>query len=155
MRRTFLGTGNLVKLRELGAQTLALIRTVPGSADSALEQENDQAQVQISVSRPQIARYEINIQEVKQLLELAVGGKAITSVFEGERRFDVTARYTQAAGTDLADRGNIGPSWYRPAFRKPAVCRTGLGESGMLCCRSVLQAHAGSREGLSPLSMKS
>jgi cobalt-zinc-cadmium resistance protein CzcA len=72
-----------------------------------LEQESDQAQVQILVKRPQIARYGINIEDVQQLLELAVGGKAITSVFEGERRFDVTARYIPASRTDLTDLGNI------------------------------------------------
>ncbi len=98
---------DLTTLRDLAAQTLDSIRTVPGSADSAIEQEGDQAQVQILVKRPQVARYGINVEDVQQLIELAVGGKAITSVFEGERRFDITARYKQAARTDLADLGNI------------------------------------------------
>lgn len=98
---------DLTTLRDLAAQTLESIRTVPGSADSAIEQEGDQAQVQILVKRPQVARYGINVEDVQQLIELAVGGKAITSVFEGERRFDITARYKPAARTDLADLGNI------------------------------------------------
>lgn len=98
---------DLTTLRDMAAQTLDSIRTVPGSADSAIEQEGDQAQVQILVKRPQVARYGINVEDVQQLIELAVGGKAITSVFEGERRFDITARYKQAARTDLADLGNI------------------------------------------------
>ncbi|MBN9658342.1 MAG: efflux RND transporter permease subunit [Acidobacteria bacterium] len=98
---------DLTTLRDLAAQTLESIRTVSGSADSAIEQEGDQAQVQILVKRPQVARYGINVEDVQQLIELAVGGKAITSVFEGERRFDITARYKPAARTDLADLGNI------------------------------------------------
>lgn len=98
---------DLTTLRDLASQTLDSIRTVPGSADSAIEQEGDQAQVQILVKRPQVARYGINVEDVQQLIELAVGGKAITSVFEGERRFDITARYKPAARTDLADLGNI------------------------------------------------
>ncbi|MCX6602039.1 MAG: efflux RND transporter permease subunit [Acidobacteria bacterium] len=98
---------DLTTLRGLAAQTLDSIRTVPGSADSAIEQEADQAQVQILVKRPQVARYGINVEDVQQLIELAVGGKAITSLFEGERRFDITARYKKAARTDLADLGNI------------------------------------------------
>ncbi len=98
---------DLAALRELAAQTLAVIRTVPGAADSAIEQESDQAQVQILIKRPQVARYGINVEDVQQLIELAVGGKAITSVFEGERRFDVTARYKAAARTDLSDLGHI------------------------------------------------
>ena len=98
---------DLTTLRELAAQTLESIRAVPGSADSAIEQEGDQAQVQILVKRPQLARYGINVEDVQQLIELAIGGKAITSVFEGERRFDITARYKPSARTDLADLGNI------------------------------------------------
>ncbi len=98
---------DLTTLRDLAAQTLESIRTVPGSADSAIEQEGDQAQVQILVKRPQVARYGINVEDVQQLIELAVGGKAITSIFEGERRFDITARYKPTARTDLTDLGNI------------------------------------------------
>ena len=98
---------DLTTLRELAAQTLESIRAVPGSADSAIEQEGDQAQVQILVKRPQVARYGINVEDVQQLIELAIGGKAITSVFEGERRFDITARYKPSARTDLSDLGNI------------------------------------------------
>ena len=45
--------------------------------------------------------------DVQNLIELAVGGRAITSVFQGERRFDVTARYKPEARTDLTDLGNI------------------------------------------------
>lgn len=99
--------GDLVELRKLAGKVLELIRTVPGAADSALEQESDQAQVQILVNRQRIARYGINVEDVQQLIELAVGGKAITSVFEGERRFDVTARYQPSARSDISDLGNI------------------------------------------------
>lgn len=98
---------DLTSLREIAAQTVDIIRKIPGAADTAIEQESDQAQVQILVKRPQVARYGINVEDVQQLIELAVGGKAITSVFEGERRFDVTARYKPTARTDLADLGNI------------------------------------------------
>lgn len=99
--------GDLAVLRAMAEKALGAIREVPGSADSAIEQEGDQAQVQILVKRHQVARYGINVEDVQQLIELAVGGKAITSVFEGERRFDITARYKPAARTDLSDLGNI------------------------------------------------
>lgn len=98
---------DLAELRDVAAKTVDLIRAVPGSADAAIEQEGDQAQVQILVKRQQVARYGINVEDVQQLIELAVGGKAITSVFEGERRFDITARYKPSARTDLSDLGNI------------------------------------------------
>lgn len=101
-------TGNdLNELRRLGSQTLDVIRTVPGSADSALEQESDQAQLRILIDRQQVARYGINVDEIQQLIEMAIGGRSISTLFEGERRFDITARYPAAARADIADLRNI------------------------------------------------
>ena len=40
-------------------------------------------------------------------VRLALGGRAVSTVFEGERRFDITARYKPAARTDIADLGAI------------------------------------------------
>jgi len=59
-----------------------MIRTVPGAADSALEQEADQAQLRILIKRPQVARFGINVEEIQQLIELALGGRAVSTVFE-------------------------------------------------------------------------
>lgn len=98
---------DLNELRRMGAQTLALIRTVPGSADSAFEQEADQAQLRILINRPEVARYGINVEDIQQLIELAIGGRSISPMFEGERKFDITARYTAASRADIADLSNI------------------------------------------------
>ena len=42
---------DLVKLRDLAAQTIDVVRQVPGAADTAVEQEADQAQLRIRVDR--------------------------------------------------------------------------------------------------------
>jgi cobalt-zinc-cadmium resistance protein CzcA len=44
---------------------------------------------------------------VQDVIEMAIGGRAISSVFEGERRFDVTVRYVPEARADAAAIGNI------------------------------------------------
>ena len=98
---------DLTELRRVAAQTLAIIQQVPGSADSALEQEPDQAQLRILIDRKQAARYGINIDDIQQLIELAIGGRPISPLFDGEKRFDITARYAATARTDIADLRNI------------------------------------------------
>ena len=101
-------TGNdLSQLRRMAAETLELIRNVPGAADSAIEQESDQAQLQILIHRTEAARYGINVDDIQQLIELALGGKPISPFFEGERRFDITARYQPSARANIAELKNI------------------------------------------------
>lgn len=98
---------NLEVLRKYANQTLEMIRHVPGAAESAIEQEADQPQVQIAINRQKAARYGLNVDDIQQVIELAVGGRPIAPLFEGERRFDITARYVQGSRGDLADLKNI------------------------------------------------
>ena len=98
---------DLVHLRQLAAQTLEIVRQVPGAADAAIEQEADQAQLRIRIDRQAVARYGINVRDVEDVIEMAIGGRAVSSVFEGERRFDLTVRYVPEARADISAIGNI------------------------------------------------
>lgn len=96
---------DLGKLREMAQQSLAVIRQVRGAADTAIEQEQDQAQVRIRINRQEIARYGINVSDVQDVIETAIGGRHAGTMFEGERRFDITVRYVPEARVDLAAIG--------------------------------------------------
>jgi cobalt-zinc-cadmium resistance protein CzcA len=98
---------DLKKLHELARQTLAMLQRVKGAADTSIEQEDEQAQLRIGVKRDEVARYGINVSEVQDVIELAVGGRAVSSVFEGERKFDVTVRYAPEARADAEAIGRI------------------------------------------------
>jgi heavy metal efflux system protein len=98
---------DLIELRRLANQTLGLLGNVPGAADTAIEQEADQAQLRIRVDRQVVARYGINVRDVQDVIELAIGGRAVSTLFEGERRFDITVRFVPEARTDPSAIGNI------------------------------------------------
>ncbi|MCX7603169.1 MAG: CusA/CzcA family heavy metal efflux RND transporter [Bryobacteraceae bacterium] len=98
---------DLGTLRALAARTLAVVRQVPGAADTGIEQEPEQPQVRIAISRQAVARYGINVQDVQDVIEMAIGGRAVGTVFEGERRFDITVRYVPEARTNLNAIGSI------------------------------------------------
>ncbi len=98
---------DLAELRRLARQTLALLRRVPGAADTAIEQEPDQAQLRIRIDRQEVARYGINVRDVQDVIEMAVGGRAVSTVFEEERRFDITVRYAPEARADATAIGAI------------------------------------------------
>ena len=98
---------DLRQLRYLAQQTLATLRQVPGAADTSIEQEAEQAQVRIAINRVQVARHGINVAGVQDVIDLALGGGPITSVFEGDRRFDVVVRFIPQARADPTAIGNI------------------------------------------------
>jgi heavy metal efflux system protein len=98
---------DLTTLRSLATRALEVIRSVPGAADTAIEQEGDQAQLRITINRQEVARYGINVRDVEDVIELAIGGRPVSTMFEGERRFDITVRYEPEARFDAAAIGNV------------------------------------------------
>jgi len=98
---------DLEELRRYGQQTLGLLQEVPGAADSAIEQEANQAQLRIQIHREELARYALNVEDIQDMVELAIGGRAVSSIFEGERRFDIAARFTQESRADATALANI------------------------------------------------
>ena len=84
---------DLGELRDLAAQALDVVRQIPGAADTAIEQDADQAQLRITLDRDAVARYGLNVEDVQQVIELAIGGQAVSTLYEGDRRFDITVRY--------------------------------------------------------------
>ena len=98
---------DLKVLRGLGQQTLDALQQVTGSADAAFEQEAEQAQLRIGIDRKQVARFGINVRDVQDVVELAIGGRPVSTLFEGERRFDIAVRFLPDARTDATAIGAI------------------------------------------------
>ena len=91
---------DLDTLRRLAAQTLGIVRQVRGAADSSIEQEDRQPQLMIEMNRPAMARYGVRVRDLQELIELAIGGRSVSTMYDGERRFDITVRYVPEARAD-------------------------------------------------------
>src|SRR6185369_8052462 len=98
---------DLKRLRTLADETLVVLKQIPGAADTSLEQEAEQAQLRMQIHRSIVARYGINVRDVQDVIEMAIGGKPISTVFEGEKRFDVAVRFQEQARADAGAIGNI------------------------------------------------
>jgi len=98
---------DLGQLRRLAQQTLVVLQQVRGAADTGIEQEADQAQLSIRINRQQVARYGINVRDVQDMIELAIGGRGVSTLFEGERRFDIAVRFVPEARSDATAIGSI------------------------------------------------
>lgn len=80
------------KLLEMGRQTVSLLRRVRGALDVNIEQEGPQPQLVVQPDRARCARYGIHIQDVNDLINTALGGEPIGTLYQEERRFDIVAR---------------------------------------------------------------
>ncbi len=91
---------DLQVLEEKAAEIARVLEKVPGSADVQAEALSGAAQLQITVRRDQIARYGLNVSDVQDLIETAVGGKVATTLIDGQKRFDVVVRFPDQWRTD-------------------------------------------------------
>lgn len=103
----FINGRDLDVLRETGEKILQLVRNTSGASESAIEQEKKQSQIVIKVDRKEAARFGINVQDVNEILRLAIAGLPISQLYENERRFDIVLRFTKESRNTVANIGKI------------------------------------------------
>ena len=92
---------------DLGKQVQRLVEKVPGMVDVASDKILGQPQLLIDIDREKAARYGINTSDILDIVETSIGGKSITELIEGERRFGVLLRFQKSYRDELTDLGNI------------------------------------------------
>lgn len=74
-------------------KTVDVLRSVPGAVDVNIEQEGPQPQLVVTPDRVQCSRFDVRLEDVAELITTAVGAQPIGSLYEGERRFPIVARF--------------------------------------------------------------
>ena len=93
--------------RKVAEELAALLEKIPGAVDVAIDQEPPLPQLQIEVDRDAVARYGLNVSAVGDLIETGVGGRPVGQVFQGERFYDVTARFVEPVRNSPEAIGNL------------------------------------------------
>lgn len=83
------------------------LRRVPGVTDLAIYQAGDAPQLAIELDRERLAQHGLTVDEAQQVIEIALGGKVATSIWEGQRRFDVALRLPDATRADPEALGRL------------------------------------------------
>jgi cobalt-zinc-cadmium resistance protein CzcA len=84
-----------------------IMRQVPGVKDLGIFHLMGQPNLLIQVDRQACARYGLLVSDVNQVVQAAIGGQAVTRVFEGERWFDLVVRFMPEFRQDIEAIGNI------------------------------------------------
>ena len=94
-------------LEQLADRALRIISTVQGAADVQAEVISGVAELRVDVDRPALARYGLNVTDVRELLDSTTGGLQISEMIEGQRRFPISVRLPERYRTDLQALGNL------------------------------------------------
>ena len=84
---------DLKVLEEKSDEVVAIMRKINGIEDLGVFRVLGQPNLNVTVDRNAAARYQINVADVEDAVQTAVGGNALTQVLKGEARYDLTLRY--------------------------------------------------------------
>ena len=84
---------DLEVLEEKADQVVRIMRNVKGIEDLGVFRVLGQPNLNVTVDRYAAARYQINVADVQDAIQTAVGGNALTQVLQGEARYDLVMRY--------------------------------------------------------------
>ena len=86
---------------------LGVLGQVRGAADVQKQVFSGAAEWQVVVDRDELARYGLNVSDVRDVVQVAVGGKGVTEVIDGRRRFQIAVRLPESYRKDRDALGSI------------------------------------------------
>ncbi len=81
--------------RRIANDVMKTLKGVEGAVDLAIDQVPPLPQLQIHANREKIAQFGLNVADVAELIEVAIGGKAISQVFIGNKVYEISCRYSE------------------------------------------------------------
>ncbi len=98
---------DLKQMEQTADEIVHAMRRVPGVADLGIFRVMGQPNVDVIVDRRKAERFGINVSDVQDAIETAVGGKAVSQILRGDRRYDLTVRYAEPFRRTVEDIANI------------------------------------------------
>ena len=98
---------DLYRLERLADSTASVIKDIKGIEDVNVFRSIGLPELQIKLEESQMARYDVSMEAAHTVIEMAIGGKAATRFYEGERIFDVQLRFQKEYRDNEDKIGNI------------------------------------------------
>jgi Cu(I)/Ag(I) efflux system membrane protein CusA/SilA len=98
---------DLKEIDRIGAEIEAALRDVPGTRSAFSERIGGGYFLDFDVDRDRAARYGLNVGDVEDVVETAVGGLTVSTTVEGRERYPVTVRYARDFRSDLNSLGRV------------------------------------------------
>jgi cobalt-zinc-cadmium resistance protein CzcA len=125
---------DFAELRRIAGNLVSLLQKIPGATDVTIDQEPPLPQIQVKVDREAAARFGINVADIASIIESGIGGKAVSTVFLGERRYDIAVRFDESVRGSPDQISSLTvtlPSGARIPLSQVAQIGTASGESSI------------------------
>ncbi len=84
-----------------------ILKTVKGITDLGVIRNIGQPELDIDLDQSRMALYGVSTADANAVIEMAIGGKAVTELYEGVRHFDIRIRFPEEFRTSDEDIGNL------------------------------------------------
>lgn len=88
-------------------QVFNVLKKVPGVEDLGVFRNLGQPELRITLNPDKMAQYGIDAADANAVIEMAIGGKAVSQVYEGEKKFDLRLRYDQPFRSSIEQIGQL------------------------------------------------
>ncbi len=109
--RTMIGVkvfgSDLNQIQSVSQNVAEVLHGVPGTVAVVPDQIVGKGYLQITIDREKAARYGVNVGDVQDVIEIALGGKAVTEIIENRERFPLRIRYTRDARAGIEQVKNL------------------------------------------------
>jgi cobalt-zinc-cadmium resistance protein CzcA len=95
---------DMSQIEALSSKVLATVAPIRGVASASIDRDGEVPQLVIAIDRARAARYGLNVGDIEDVIEAGLGGKAVSELWEGDRRFDIAVRFPD---TERQDTGTI------------------------------------------------
>lgn len=97
---------NMDVLKEKAEEISRVVLKIKGAKDVVVEKVSGQPYLSININREKIARFGLNVENVQSIIEIAIGGKTATELFEENKSFNVVVRFPAEYRTSLESIDN-------------------------------------------------
>jgi len=119
-------------IEQISEEIKEVVSQVPGATDLYAERTTGSPYLEMTVDRPAADRYGLNVADVEDAIETAVGGKNLTTTIEGRQRFPVRVRYARDFRENPQQLGDVlvtGSNGAQVPLNKVVNIKTTLGPS--------------------------
>ncbi|HYQ17546.1 MAG TPA: CusA/CzcA family heavy metal efflux RND transporter [Polyangiaceae bacterium] len=123
-----------------------VISAIPGAADVGITKSGGSPQISVKLDRKALSRFNLDLGDVQDYVETAMGGHVASELWEGERRFDVTVRLPASTREDVVAISRIGlPLDGGAIVPLSAIARVNVGTGRAAITRENGQRYVGVR----------
>jgi heavy metal efflux system protein len=92
---------DLAELKSKADEIAAIVREIPGAEDVEVEQVDEVPVLQIDIDRAEISRVGVSIDDIQDLVKVALGGEPVGQLIEGDKRFEITVQLPDSIRNDV------------------------------------------------------